>query len=159
MARNRTTAKAGNKLAVKHGANAQPPAKRVRELEDGLYAALASAAPVRTNGELPAADEAAVRLCARTLARLESVSAWIDAHGALDRRGKPRSAALWERRLTATATKQLAALGMTPASRARIGVDVAQVADLATALSHPDPATRSRLLAEAGLDTPTGAGG
>src|SRR5947209_20337120 len=79
-----------------------------------------------------------------------------DIHGPLDCTGKPRFASLWERRLTATATKQLSALGMTPQARARIGVDVAPVADLARALSHPDPATRSRLLAEAGLTPGTG---
>jgi hypothetical protein len=147
----------GNKRALKHGGKAEPDAAKVRAIEDDIYAALAAAAPVRTGQDLPAADQAAVRLCARTLARLESVSAWIDKHGPLDAKGKPRSAAIWERRLTATAAKQLAALGMTPQSRARIGVDVAQVVDLATALSEPDEAKRAVLMRQAGLDPEAGA--
>jgi hypothetical protein len=141
----------GNKRAVVHGAKAEPPANRVRELEDGIYTALAQAAPVRDADELPAADAATVRLAARTLARLESVSEWLDQHGPLDAKGKPRSAANWERRLTATAAKLLASLGMNPQARARLGVDIKRI-DLATALSHPDPERRAELMREAGLE-------
>ncbi len=145
----------GNRNSVKHGAHAKPSAAAVRAQEDAIYASLAASAPVRQGNALPAADEAAVRLCARTLARLESVSAWLDAHGPLDRRGRPRSASLWERRLTATAAKQLASLGMSPSSRARLGVDVARI-DLASALSEPDEQRRAVLLREAGLEAGAG---
>jgi hypothetical protein len=145
----------GNKLALKHGAHAKPPANRVRALENGIYDALAAAAPVRDGDSLPAADAATVRLAARTLARLESVSAWLDVHGPLDKRGKPRSAANWERRLTATAAKLLASLGMNPQARARLGVDIQRI-DLATAMSHPDPERRAELMREAGLQPTEG---
>ena len=47
--------------------------------------------------------------------------------------------------------KQLAALGMTPQSRARLGVKAAQI-DLAQLLSAPDTPERTRLLEQAGLD-------
>ncbi len=146
----------GNKRHLIHGANAEPPAVRVREIEDRLYESLAAAAPVRVaNNQLPPADAHTVRLAARTLARLESVSAWIDEHGPLDAKGKPRSAANWERRLTSTAAKLLASLGMNPAARARLGVDVKRI-DLATAMSNPDPKLRAQQLRELGLSDDEG---
>ncbi len=46
---------------------------------------------------------------------------------------------------------QLDALGMTPRSRAKLGLDLARAADLATAMSEPDPVKRERLLREAGV--------
>jgi hypothetical protein len=147
----------GNRLAVKHGAKAEPPAAAVNAIEQEIYEALAAAAPVRENGALPAADAAMVRLCAKTLARLQGVSDWIDAHGGpLHRDGKPKSAALWERRLSATATKQLASLGMSPAARVKIGAQLATV-DLSMALSEPDEAKRAALMQQAGLQPGAGA--
>jgi hypothetical protein len=162
MARSRTTVKKGQKgrahPATKHGAKAQPPAVRVRAIEDALYESLAAAAPVRVaNNQLPPADAHTVRLAARTLARLESVSAWLDEHGPLDAKGKPRSAANWERRLTATSAKLLASLGMNPSARARLGVDVTRIGiDLATAMSTEDPQLRAQRLAELGLGNDDG---
>jgi hypothetical protein len=140
----------GNKRGLVHGAHAEPPAKRVRDIEDRLYEALAASAPVREGDRLPAADEHTVRLLARTLARLESVSAWLDEHGPLDAKGKPRSAANWERRLTSTAAKLLGSLGMNPAARARLGVDIKRL-DLANAMSSVDPAEQQQMLDELGL--------
>jgi hypothetical protein len=43
-------------------------------------------------------------------------------------------------------------LGMTPASRAKLGLNLAKTVDLATALSHPDPERRAELMREAGLE-------
>ncbi len=138
--------------ATKHGANAQPPAVRVRELEDGIYASLASSAPIREGNALPPADEATVRLAARTLARLESVSEWLDREGPLDRKGKVRSAALWERRLTSTAARLLGTLGMNPQARAKLGVDIKRI-DLASAMSNPNPVERAEQLGELGINS------
>ena len=79
------------------------------------------------------------------------VSAWLDEHGPLDAKGKPRSAANWERRLTSTAAKLLGSLGMNPAaSRARLGVDIKRL-DLANAMSSVDPAEQQQMLDELGL--------
>lgn len=136
----------GNRRAVKHGAKAKPSAKAVQEKREALKAALASSAPVKDP-----ADEFALTMIATTLCRLDSVGEWLDEHGPLDRKGKPRSAASWERRHTSSAMKQLAALGMTPQSRARLGVKAAQI-DLAQLLSAPDTPERTRLLEQAGLD-------
>jgi hypothetical protein len=96
-------------------------------------------------------------MLAQTLCRLEDVGAWLDEHDALDRRGRPRSAALWERRLQGHALRLMKELGLTPASRAKLGLNLARVVDLATALSEPDERKRTALLAEAGL-TPGGGG-
>jgi hypothetical protein len=82
---------------------------------------------------------------------LEDVGGWLDVHGVLDRRGRERSAARWERRLRGEALRYLDALGMTPKSRARLGLDLARTADLATAMSEPDPQRRAELLRQAGL--------
>ncbi|HEV3047733.1 MAG TPA: P27 family phage terminase small subunit [Solirubrobacteraceae bacterium] len=141
----------GNKYNLVHGAKAEPPAAKVRAIEDALYASLAASAPVRVgNNQLPPADAHTVRLAARTLARLESVSAWIDEHGPLDKNGKPRSAANWERRLTATAAKLLSSLGMNPQARAKLHVALQQ-GDLARAMSNPDPVAKARELKDLGL--------
>jgi phage FluMu gp28-like protein len=43
-------------------------------------------------------------------------------------------------------------LGMSPRSRAALGVDLARTVDLATAMSEKDPDMRRELLREAGLD-------
>jgi len=104
------------------------------------------------SGDLPIYDRALVRLLAQSLCRLEDVTPWLDKHGAFDRRGKPRSALRWERLLRKEAAEYLDAMGMTPKARARLGVDLARTADLATAMSEPDPERRKRLMADAGLE-------
>src|SRR5207244_1030171 len=132
-------AEQGNRLAVTHGAHAQPEPLRVNDKVRALYDVLAAAAPVQDDGELPAADRMAVLLLAKTLCRLESVSEWLDVHGAVDRRGKPRSALRAESKLTNQALALLKELGATPRSRAALGVDLVRAVDLATAMSEPNP--------------------
>jgi len=118
-----------------------------------IYEEQAEAAPVRAaNGDLPVYDRALVRLLAQALCRLEDVTPWLDKHGAFDRRGKPRSALRWEARLRREVAGYLDAMGMTPKARARLGVDLARTADLASAMSEPDPERRKRLMAEAGVE-------
>jgi hypothetical protein len=140
----------GNQRNLVHGAHVKPSAAAVKAKRAALKAGLAASVPVKD-----AADDVALTLLATTLCRLDSVGEWLDAHGPLDRKGKPRSAASWERRYTSAAMKQLAALGMTPASRAKLGVNLARAVDLAQALSEPDEQRRTALLADAGL-APTG---
>jgi hypothetical protein len=154
MTRNKTSVKKGqtgvSHPRTEHGAHAEPSPSKVRQFEQGIYAMLAEAAPVREQGRLPTADSAMVTLTARTLARLESVSGWLDEHGSLDKRGKVRSAANHEQRLISKASKLLAALGMSPAARVKIGAQLATV-DLAQAMSEPDPVKRATQLGELGL--------
>jgi hypothetical protein len=91
--------------------------------------------------------------------RLEDVGAWLDEHGSLDKRGKPRSAADKERRLQSHALRLMKELGMTPASRAKLGLNLAKTVDLAQAMSHPDPERRAELMRQAGLDSGSPHGG
>lgn len=78
-----------------------------------------------------ALDEHAVRRAARALATVEMVEAWIDQHGV-----EAVSNRLAETYRTAgnQSTKWLQQLGMTPAARAKLGVDVAKQYDLVAAL-------------------------
>src|SRR4051794_21509149 len=125
----------GNRLAVKHGAHAEVLPDRLEAKAAAIYRELEQDAPVRGPGDtLPAHDREAVRHLARCLVRLDDVGAWLDAHGGvLDRRGRERSAAKAERRLRAEAAKWLAALGMTPVARARLGLDLVRATNLAEA--------------------------
>ena len=70
--------------------------------------------------------------------------------------GIPRPAVEFERRLRAEARDHAAELGLTPRSRAALGLDLARSIDLATAMSEPDPAVRASLLRRAGLAEPEG---
>jgi hypothetical protein len=54
--------------------------------------------------------------------------------------------------LRAEALDLAESLGMTPRSRARLGLDLSRTVDLATAMSEPDDERRAELLREAGLD-------
>lgn len=140
----------GNKNNLKHGARAEPPALQLNATTQAIYDTLAEAAPVRESGELPRADHYAVVLLARTLCRLQSLGTWLDKHGMWDRRGHLRSAARWEDKLMARAESQMASLGMTPTSRAKLGVDLKRI-DLATAMSEKDPKRRAEMMREAGF--------
>jgi hypothetical protein len=102
----------------------------VRELTE----ALAAAAPVReADGSLPAADEAAVERAARALKRWRHLSAALDLHGRVTEAGDVKPAAEYELRAERALAEALDALGMTPTSRARLGVDLARSFDLAKA--------------------------
>lgn len=114
-----------------HGGYAQLAASRVDVKVREVFDALAGDAPLREGGELPAADGALVRLAAEALTRLDTVSGYLAAHGILDEKGAPRPAAELEGRLRREAADYLDALGMTPRSRVRLGVDVQRGFDLA----------------------------
>jgi hypothetical protein len=144
----------GNRVSVVHGAKAQVPQVRVEAKSAAIAEQLAAAAPVRdSDGSLPAHDQAVVQMLATALCRLEDVGAWLDEHGVIDGKGKVRSAAGWERRLQSHALKLMAALGMTPQSRAKLGLNLARTADLAQAMSNPNPTERAKELAALGITT------
>jgi Phage terminase, small subunit len=159
---------AGEKRALSHGAFAQVAAERMEQRERAIYEALAADAPLRDGaGELPRHDAVAVTLLAQCLARLDDVAANVRDFGVLEQRGKRkgqvRPAAEHEARLRREAARYLDALGMTPKSRAALGLDLARTVDLATAMSEPDAERRSRLMSDAGVPghaditaTPTG---
>jgi len=129
-------APAGNALARRHGGYAAVARERLEEKVLEVFDALAVDAPLRDpDGGLPAADVAQVRLLAEALCRLDTVSADVSAFGLLEqngkRRGQVRPAAELEGRLRREAADYLDALGLTPKSRARLGLDLQRGFDLA----------------------------
>lgn len=147
----RSRAGRANGRTLQHGLGAKHPANLPEEVE-AIREALAAQAPVRAaDGNLPAADEVAVEVAARTLAKVRRANAWLDEHGLINSEGEFRPVvgelAKFERNLI----EQLDRLGMTPTSRARLGVDLARTVDLASAMSEPDAEKRKAMLAEAGL--------
>jgi hypothetical protein len=119
-------AKPGNRLAWKHGGRSALLVADVEAEILELMSALGDAAPVKEGGELPAADVAAVERCARALKRWRHLSQWLDLHGRLDDRGNVKPAAELELKAERELAAALEALAMTPASRAKIGVDIAR---------------------------------
>ncbi|UJA20587.1 hypothetical protein HJD18_10460 [Thermoleophilia bacterium SCSIO 60948] len=154
----------GNRLAVSHGAYAKVAPEREDAKAREIFDALAADAPVRdADGGLPAADGAAVSLLAQTLVRLDDLRAYIDQNGLTARRYRstdpqkkrqrkraPRTTAsvdplrliALEDRLVGRAEGLLDKLGMTPTSRARLGLDQARSMDLAREWEQRDQAAR-----------------
>src|SRR4051794_7785840 len=139
----------GNTRAAHHYGRAEVTVPGTEAAREEILTALAAAAPIRDRrGELPEADAAAVELAARALARVRAIDAWLDEHGMFGRGGKLRPAVAYLDQATRTASGLLDRLGMTPRSRAALGVDLARTADLATAMSETDAERRKALLAD-----------
>lgn len=120
---------AGNTRAVRHGAYSDALLRdvdgEVRELLD----ALADAAPVRDpDGSLPAADAIAVERAARALKRWRTLADWLDVHGRLTDDDDVKPAAELELRAERELAAALDALGMTPTSRAKLGLTLQRAA-------------------------------
>jgi len=119
----------GNRRAVRHGAFAALPAERVDAKVEQVAAALAEDAPVRAvDGGLPAADAVIVRQLAETLCRLDDIAEYLLRRGWEDDSGKPRPVLEYEGRLRGHVLDLLRELGMTPRSRAALGLDLARSA-------------------------------
>lgn len=100
--------------------------------------ALAEDAPLRDDdGGLPRHDRAAVELTAVALLNARRLSAYLELHGDVDPGTRePRPAVEQLSRAASTAFKMLGQLGMTPAGRARLGLDLVRAeASLAERLS------------------------
>ncbi len=129
-------APAGNQRRLSHGGYAEVARERVESRVGELLAALAEDAPLRdADGELPAPDTAIVHLLATALCRVEDVERYLTAHGYLADDGSVRPAADLAGRLRKEAADYLDALGMTPRSRAKLGLDLAHGFDLASAMA------------------------
>jgi hypothetical protein len=120
----------GNDRAVSHGAYSAIAVERIDAKVRVMFDALAADAPVRENGGLPAADGPVVRLLAETLCRLDDVTEFLGRRGWQDRKGNPRPALMVESRLRAQALSLLVELGMTPKSRAALGLDLVRAGAL-----------------------------
>ena len=131
--RNAPAAPSGNRRAVKHGAYARIADSELEAKAAEIFDAVAADAPVRAaDGGLPAADVIAVRLLAETLIRRERVLAEEVAHGieiaSGPRKGELRGIAQYGLRLDGQVIDLLDRLGMTPAARAKLGLDLARTA-------------------------------
>jgi hypothetical protein len=116
-----------------------------------VFAALSADAPLRdSDGGLPAADTAAMHLAAMKLCRLDDLREYLAETGWRDQAtGEPRTALIeLEARLGREALAVLEKFGMTPASRAALGLDLARTVDVAQVLSEPDPDVRRRMIEE-----------
>jgi hypothetical protein len=143
----------GNRLAVRHGGYATIARDRIDAKQRQVFDALSEDVPLRdARGELPRHDAAQVALLADVLCRLDDLNAYLAARGYLDGKGKVRPAAELAGRMRREASDYLDALGMTPKSRAKLGLDLQRTVDLASAMSEPDDERRAELLAEAGIE-------
>ena len=102
--------------------------------------ALAEDAPLRDHdGGLPSSDTVIVSLLAECLCRLESVSTYIRDQGWLNSKsGEPSTVLDIEARLRKESSDYLDALGMTPRSRVRLGLDLSRSFDLAQHWAQED---------------------
>jgi hypothetical protein len=114
-----------------HGGHAAVGGAELNDKARVVYEALAEAAPVKEGGQVPAADRFLVAQLARVLVRLDRLTQYVDRHGDVDRRGNVRSAAKWEAKLTSQAVSMMEKLGMSPVSRAKLGLDMARTVNLA----------------------------
>jgi hypothetical protein len=145
----------GNTRTVSHGAYAAIARGRLDSKMREVFDALAGDAPLReADGSLPAADALVVELLAETLCRRENLRQHLSDFGWRDQGTKePRTALLdLERRLRKEAATYADQLGMTPRSRARLGLDLVRTVDLSRAMSEPDPAKRAEMMRAAGVD-------
>jgi hypothetical protein len=147
----------GNRRGMSHGGYATIARDRLEAKQREVFDALAADAPLPDAGdELPRHYAAHVALLAEVLRRLDDVNAYLAARGYLDGQGNVRPAAELTGRMRREASDYLDALGMTPKSRAKLGLDLQRTVDLASAMSEPDDERRAEPLAEAGLEPEEG---
>lgn len=115
-------AERGNQLAVKHGAEAL---LRLQPRAEKIAAQLREIVPARSES-----DEPTIRLLSLVLARVETANLWLAENGIFrNSRGDPQPVlkvlSTWEN----TAARLADRLGLTPTSRAALGLDLARAHD------------------------------
>jgi hypothetical protein len=127
--RNAPAAPRGNQRARVHGAYAAIAAERLEAKTHAIFDALAADAPVRAvDGGLPREDSVVVRLLADALCRLDGIGEFLTRRGWQDDDGQPRAVLDVEARLRGQALNLAVELGMTPRSRAALGLDLVRAA-------------------------------
>lgn len=135
----------GHARSLRHGGRAKVLYRDVEAEVREIMDALGEAAPVReADGGLPDADLPAVEVAARALARYRRLSSWLDAHGRIKESGEVKDAAQLELSAERRLADALAALGMDPSSRAKLGVDLARGTTLADELAEAQRAREAR---------------
>jgi hypothetical protein len=124
-----TVAPAGNQRARRHGAYAAIAEAELEEKTRHLFDALAFDAPVRAvDGGLPSHDTMVVRMLAEVLVRRERVRVTELRHGLETPDGRIRGVVEYGLRLDAQAFDLAKELGMTPAARAKLDLDLVRSA-------------------------------
>jgi hypothetical protein len=134
----------GDRRALAHGGYARVALDALDEKTAAVFAALSSDAPLRDHdGGLPSHDSVQVRLLADCLCRLDAVGAWLAGRWATP---EARPALDLEMRLRREASLYLIEMGMTPRSRAALGIDVVRAErSLSDALAEGGKAVEARL--------------
>jgi hypothetical protein len=133
----------GNSIAVTHGFRSRLLVQDVSAEVGELAALLSEAAPVKdADGNAPLADTTAIEVAAVALKRWRSVHTWCDLHGRIDDKGEVKSAANYELQGENALHRALDVLGMNPASRSKLGLNLAraQSFDLARRWQEQDDA-------------------
>lgn len=130
--------------SLRHGGRAEVLYRDVEAEVTELMEALD--VPVRDpDGSIPGHDLAAVEVAARCLKRYRRLADWLDLHGRIDERsGKVKAAAEYELQAERALTSALDVLGMTPTSRAKLGLDLVRAAGAEAELAEQQ-AARERL--------------
>jgi hypothetical protein len=147
----------GNGAAARHSGYRRIVGAEFDAIRSEIFAALADSVPLRPGGVLPVADELAVAELTEALGQLRSVREWLRSHGWLDQKSNELLPAVArEEQLSRRVLDYSEALGLTPRSRMKLGVDLVRGLDVASALSaareEENPAVRRALLQAAGLD-------
>ena len=122
----------GQTYSLKYGGRATDRTLPVAGKAALIYEELADAAPLRDqDGSIPKADRVVVELFALCLARLDACTTYLAMHGPLDLKGKVRPAAEYEVKLRREAASHADSLGMSPRSRARLGLDLTRTQSFA----------------------------
>lgn len=145
---------AGNVRALRHGAGARKATLiRAGSWAERIQTELEAEAPLRgPDGGLPLHDRQQVELLASALARLEAVTSWLDSRPAVREDGSLWPAEDTAGRLRREVARYLDALGMTPTSRARLGLDLVRSFDLAAVWAEEADADADTVDAEADED-------
>lgn len=139
----------GNKRAAKHHGATTGMVPGTQAALDEVRAGL----PIRgADGEPLIYDLTLCELAARELARIRQIDAWLDTHGLFGRGPKLRPAVEYRLRAAKLLAELLDRLGMTPRSRAQLGLDLAKTVNLADAMGEKDPVKRRAMFQELGVD-------
>jgi hypothetical protein len=115
----------GHRRHLVHGGYGRIARRDLEAKEREVFEALNADLPLReSDGSVPAADQVVVRLLAEALVRLARVHDFVNERDIEDKKGRLRPAAELEVRLRSQALDLCRELGLTPAARARLGLDL-----------------------------------
>jgi hypothetical protein len=127
----------GHQRRLSHGAYAEITEGQLRDEELRIFEALGADAPVRAeDGGLPREDTLIVRQLAESLVRLQRITTHLVARGIERDDGSLRPAVELELRVRGHVLDLCRELGMTPKSRAALGVDLVRVASAGDRLAE-----------------------